>query len=541
MSKYERYGSGSLSRYGTGFQLDPAAVPAMQWIAYPDFSGGYISAAATDTIPKNATGNSLDVEVDRRGRLVVVPGTTEVELLAGRTLTQVALHASLSEGSELLFFDPPFLGVRTSGATAWQDVGLPVSPEPFSWANFGSTLIFGNGRVGTYARQPHSNAIQLLAKAPAASTYASFAGRVFAGRAIIDGNREDLGVVWSASNSDFTDWEGFGAGFELLIDSMTDGADRIVALRPMGLDFMMIGCRRSIWIATRTGLSSRPADFKSRVSGLGFVNEETVRVTRFGVLGLTDVGVALFDGNQAAIVSEAINSELLPLDMSQLDRYAGVYNPDMAQYYLFTPTLTWVYDLERRRWIKRSLQARAAVAFAAQVSGKRWQDLTGTWGEQVGAWEDLGPAETDDSQFFLLNPAGADTNLSVEDVASSSNFGVPMLPRWEFPVADGRYLNQLLTVQRVVLRYEGQGEVNLWLPDIDGVMQLRSSNYPLALASGVRTKALFGMATGLGASAMIEFPVGKPKLVRLDLGVLERGPRIENTVFEAREYYQDFV
>lgn len=540
MSNYaRRLGQGANKSYGQMYQLDPTAVPAMQWLTFADFSGGYVSGTK-DAIPKNASGNSLDIEVDRKGRLVRVPGTSELELIAGRTLSQVALHASLSQGSELLFFDPPFIGVRSSGATAWQDVGLPASTEHFTWANFGSTLIFGNGRLGTYARQPRSNAIVLLDGAPAASTYASFAGRVYAGRAIIDGNREDLGLHWSASNSDYTDWKSLGSGFELLIDDMSVG-DRIVALRAMNLDFMMIGCRRSIWIAKRTGLSSRPADFQPRVPGLGFVNEQTVRVTRFGVLGLSDLGVALFDGNQASIVSEQINAELLPLDMSQLDRYSGAYNPDMAHYYLFTPTGTWTFDLERQRWAKRSLIARTGVTFAGQVAGKRWQDLTGTWGEQVGTWEDYGARETNDSQFFLINSAAGGTSVSVEDLASSSNFGTPMLPRWELPLADGKYLNQLLTTQRVALRYEGQGHINLWLPDIDGVMQLRGTARNLVNSSFPRTKTLFGITTGLGASAMLEFVDGSLKLSKIALAVLERGPRIENVTFEPREFYEEFV
>lgn len=542
MTKFDRYGSsGSFSRYGTGYRIDPTAIPTIQWLQYNDFSGGYVSATARDAIPKNASGNALDVEIDRRGRLVPVPGTTQVELIASRTLTQVALHASLSEGSELLFFDPPFIGVRSGSSTAWQNVGLPTSPEPFTWANFGSSLIFGNGRIGTYVRQPRSNAIQLLSKAPAASTYASFAGRVFAGRAIIDGNREDLGIVWSAADSDYTDWTSFGAGFELLIDSMTESGDRVIALRPMGLDFMMIGCRRSIWVATRTGLTTRPADFKSRVPGLGFVNEQTVRTTRYGVLGLTDIGVALFDGNQASIISESINGDLLPLDMSHLDQYVGAYNPDMAQYYLFTPTFTWVFDLEKKYWIKRSVHARAAVAFATQLTGKRWQDMTGTWGQQTTAWEDLGSADTNDTNFYLVNPVTGGTSLSVEDIASSSNFGTAMLPRWELPLADGRYLNQLLTIQRVLLRYEGSGHINLWLPDANGVMQLRSSDYNLPGTSAPNTKVLFGTSTGLGASALVEFTSGRPAISRLDLGILERGPRIENTNFLPREFYSEFL
>lgn len=524
--------------YGRGHNL--SRLPEAVWIKHADFSGGYDSRDASEDQPRNSTPNSLDMEVDRKNRITPVPGTSQLELFEGRQVKQVALHASLDNSAELVFFDPPFIGVKQSGETRWYDVGLHPSRRPFAWANFGSTLIFSNGVGGVYARQPGSTTVEVLDRAPEAASYTSFAGRVFAASGIIEGNWEPLGVRWSAASSDYRDWRGLGSGFELLIDDLTVG-DHIVALRPLGLSFLAVCLRKSIWVGRATGLRDRPVDFQPRVTGLGFVNSRSVVTTRFGVIGLSDGGVYLFDGNTARHVSPQIDQDLLPLRVDQLDQYHAAYNPIMLHYYLFTPDYLWVYDIEAERWYRRSLTSDSAVMFAEQASGTTWAELSGTWADQQQPWMDYKPLETDEAQFMLLKRTPEGTVLGLEDAGSFSNWGEPMKPYWDVPYTEGQYANMLLTTQRVGLRYEGSGTINVYLPDNEGVLRQITSEYSLNAYTGQRTRVLHGNHTGLFTGSRLEVLAGRPRISRLEFGVLPRGPRIENTRFEPREYYSEFL
>jgi hypothetical protein len=246
--------------YGRGHYIQ--SLPEAKYAAFINFSGGLDYREAREDVPQNSSPSALDVEVTHRDRLRPVPGTTSVEELT-HTPNQLVLHASLEFTSELVMFDPPFIGIRTSDETEWFDVGLPEGDRKFAYVNFGGTLLFSNGRIGLYAKEAGETEVELVEGGPAAHTLASFAGRVFAGAAIIGGNREPLGISWSGASSDHDEWEVFndqgvqtGAGFELLIDDMIQG-NYIVALRTMGLDFMAILLRNSIWIGRTSSLVSQ--------------------------------------------------------------------------------------------------------------------------------------------------------------------------------------------------------------------------------------------------------------------------------------------
>lgn len=536
-----RIGEGPNARFGQGQYVE--GLPQLIWQRWKDFSGGYVSSDTQDEIAPNATPNALDIEVDSKDRLVRSAGTTLYEALDGHVVKQIAVQASLDYTAELILFAPPYIGIRTTGPTEWYDVGLPISANrQYEWTNFGGTLLFGNGLEGMYARENATTEIALVDGAPAAVDYMSFAGRVFALGAIIGGNREPLGVVWSAATSLHDDWDGLGNGFELLIDDMSAG-DRIVAGRSMGLDAAAILCRHSIWVARRTGQRDRPADFQSAVPGVGAVTSACVRTTRFGVLFLSDSGVYLFNGNSAELVSEAINADLLVdgrIDYTQLNKYRAIYNPATKRYTLFAPSGTWVFEIEKKRWFRRSIQPNDAVLFAQQFDALTWDEMVGTWDEQTLVWEDLRPAEANKADLIFLQEGTPDSALWIEDPLSMTTFGEPMIPFWEFPQITGEYLNQLLTVKKVNVDYISGGTVELWTPDLEGDFSLfRTKVLPLATAR--RTRGVMGEKTGKGAGVKLVMTAGRPVISKVELGLLLRSQRIENTVFVPREYYDDFA
>lgn len=530
MANYERvFGTGPNSTYGRGNFI--REIPAPQRIVYDDFSGGLDFRNSKEDTPPNSSPNSLDIEVTLEDRIRPAPGTIEEESFASHSPTQVILQASLDYTSELVFFDPPFIGVKRGDTTEWFDVELPVGDRPFGSVNFGGTLLFSNGRDALFSREAGKEEVKRIEGGPAAHTFASFAGRVFAGASIIGGNREPLGVSWSAASSDPEAWDVFaedasqtGAGSELLIDDMIQG-NYIVALRSMGLDFLAVFMRHSIWIGRRTSQFNRPADFQPRVSSVGALTESVVSVTRFGVVHLHDSGVHIFDGNTTNLISGHINAELLPINKENLNAYRTYYNPLTKLLYLFTPVCTWVYDLEKGSWQKRSLIATDASLFAGQLPGRTWAELTGTWGSQDETWEEYKASELAGVELLFLGKEGGVTKLARESYESRENFGVTMLPYWESSSIRHNQSSMLFSTQGIDIAFVGEGTVNVLLPDNEGNFAIaRSIVLPRRTTPDVRVS--HARFTGRGGAVRIEFLDAVAEILRIELSLLMRSPRI---------------
>lgn len=514
--------------------------PETQWLPFADFSGGYNSSVSREQVPANQSPYMRDMEIDREGRLRRVPGTTvSYDLEEHDEVSQMALHAALDNRSELVLFDPPYLGVIADEGPIWSDQGLP-GVERYNWTNFGGTLIFSNGRLRAYARQFGAANVEALEEAPPAGAYASFAGRVFAGDAIIEGNREPIGVRWSAANSDYRDWSSLGSGFELLINDMSSG-DRIMALRTMGLDFMAVVMRNSIWIGRRTGLTTRPADFQPRVAGVGTVSGETVQLTSRGLLFLADTGVHLFDGNQAVMISEAINADILPLDLENLTGYGSAYHPREKLYYLYTPTGTFVYDVEKNRWLPRTMIAIGGTIFAPQFDQLTWAEFGAlTWADrQQDLWSQVTPQQGPTVDMLHLGDVAGSRTINREDRASISAMGMMLTPVWDSPILQQIQLNRLRTVKQINYEYEGVGTLRFSLLDLNS--QMLQAVEDSALLTDVPTLVPIPMLfTGKGVGIRVEILAGDPRLSKMQLGFIDRGVRIEFPGIAPREYYNDF-
>jgi hypothetical protein len=526
-----RFGSRQFQRAGRIIHLEE--IPEKSYAHFSDFREGYDSSDTAQDTPDNASPYMLDVEVTVHDTLRRAPGVMEVETIEDREpYAQLILHASLDNRSELLLIDPPYLGIKTTGDTNWIDGGL-IAGGRYAYTNFGGSLIFSNGISKVFVRQSETETVEELTTAPVARSYATFAGRVWAGGAQIDGRYEPLGVAWSSAFSDYEDWTGVGSGFELLIANVMIG-DRIVSLRPMGLDFMAILCRRSVWIGRRTGLRDRPADFMPRVPGVGAVSDSTNVVTRFGVIFLSDSGVFLFDGNNAELISKKINKELLPIDFSALHLYSASYNPFSKRYYLHTPTDTWVYDLDYDRWYRRSLISRASSVFANQFDAITWAELIGSWDDQNRTWASYSPEEGDTFQHFFLAQNSGVWQLGVEDKYLPSNFGADLQAVWETKTDQSSMPTDQIFTDDVLLNYRGGGSVTVGLPNIMGhfhdltTLALPTQNVPVTSRS--RT-----VHSGNGVGVRVRLVDGDVEIGRISVGFRVTSPRIEIPPLETVE------
>jgi hypothetical protein len=505
-------------RNNFGRRIPVEILPADKVLTFNDFKGGYNSSTSRQTAELDSSPFSEDIEVNRKNYLVRAPGTSLFQDREGHDITQMMVHANLENRAELLLFSPPFLGIKQAGFVEWIDFGLDGS-KPYVATNFAGTLIFSNSVGRPWVRQPESSVIERGLTIPSAVSYATFASRVFAFGTEIEGTLEPMGVRWSAANSNYEDWTGIGAGDELLIDEMVAG-DRCIAARTLGFDFMAVINRNSVWIARRTGMPRRPADFQPRVPGVGAINEAVCRTSRFGVTFLHDTGVYIFDGNSATMVSAEINADLLPLDYTQLNRYSAVYNPLNKRYYLHTPTETWIWDIEYKRWFRRSLVARQSALFAEQFSATTWAEATGTWDEKTEVWADFSPQQGNEMLLFLGESVHQEDNESLIMLDQAIN------SRWDFPAGDAATMVDLLTVKGVIIRYVGGGTVEFYTNDHSGDL-ISSLSIDLIGSAEPRVARISGIITGLGAGLGLRIVSGDVEVISVQAVVLGRSQRIE--------------
>ncbi len=469
--------------------------PAVKEQSYRDFSAGLVSVATKESAPLNSSPYAPDTEVDDKGRIVRAPGTTLMENLAPRTPERMAVHASLDFTAELILFNPPFIGVKGPTTTVWTNRNLHTGE--IASTNFGGTFVFTDGRT-VYARQANDGTtLTALTEAPVARTYASWANRVWAGMAVIGGNYEPQGLIWSAANSDYRDWTGIGSGFELLINDLAMG-DQIQALIPMGLDYMAVMLRSSIWIGTRTRVTGRPGDFRIRQPRTGAVNGRVCQATRRGILYLNDSGVHLFNGNESVHVSAQIDGELLPLDNSNLQSYTAVFDPRTDRYFLHTPDgNTWILDLKRGRWSHRTLAVYDSAIWYKQLSPTTWGDLVGDWAAQAASnWHDFAATSDEIDLVFLGNELTGGRAVAREDPASQTHFGRTVQPIWEFPSISGAAQHQLLILEQINLTYESGGSLEFWARNESGV-QTQVGTFTLPTMTEMAVRSLTDQRLGL--------------------------------------------
>jgi hypothetical protein len=515
-----RLGRRGYGHEGDGVAMPPGSVPRRQVVSFSDFSGGYEVRDSRQDVPENSSPYAVDIEPDDKDRLRRSPGVLSVEdfAAAGRNPDQMLVQGNLDYAAELIFFDAPFLGVRREGNTVWINHGIVAQAKPYANANFGGDLIFSDG-VTVFRRAPDAAAPTIIAEGKPAESYATFAGRIFAGHVTVDSQVQPLGIVWTAASSDPEDWLGTGAGYELLV-SNTGEADRIVSLRPLGFNNLAVLCRRSIWVGSFTGLADRPADFQLRVEGPGALHDGAVSLTPQGVAYLSDSGVYLFNGNETQLLSSQITADLVPLDLTKIYEHTTYYHSTTKRLFIFTPTATWIFNFERLRWSRRSLISRGASAFNIQVA--------------VGA-------QTDTYDLYVLTKTQlGEARLGREDDEAVQNINIDLTPVWEFPFEHGETALQLITNLGSIVEYENAGTLQFLVPDINGVYHAVAERV-LASAPTARPLLVPFMYSGLGLGLQMKILVGFPLVSKVQLAYSPRGPRLETGTFAAREYYEDFL
>lgn len=506
------------SSQAAGVQVKPEA--DLLPLKFHDFSLGHYSGAKQTETPPNSARDSLDIWVTRKNNLRRAPGTSLTEAMGAHAVKQIVLQPGLDYTSELVFFAGTEVGVKRDLGTVWTNPGMPIGNR-FATALYGDILLATNGRDRVWYRNPRDATMTKSLLLPNCVTMAVIAGRLFMGGAEIAGNFQPMGVAWTGSEN-FDDMDILnGSGDEVLITSNAPVNNRIVAMRPIGYDILAILCRSSIWIGRITGDPDRPLDFQERVPGSGCVAEATAQVVHGGVIYLSDEGVQLFDGNDAVNIGDGVNSDILPIDMANLDNYHSMYNPLKKWYHLFTPTATFIFDVLRKRWYKRGLIAKSAAMFAAQFHETTWAEMVGTWGAQVKTWSEFSPKEASAVDTYFIGTRVGVLNLEKEDPASTNYFGVVQNPYWQ-SYTDEEQLdsNKLYTVKAARAEFLGAGVVEFL---IDNNVSLGQMNFPVNAVFDVGQMKT--NATGRAVMVKIRIVSGDPEIASFEIDVVARSNR----------------
>lgn len=488
-------------------QLGPQAqIPAEgDYRQVPTFEGGIDLRQSQENTPVGSSPDMDDMEVDLDGRLCVMPGVRLAETLA-HAPSQVILHPGYYFSSSLVFLAPPYIGIKSNSVTSWYNVGLPVGT--YGYTDFAGVLLLSAGVVGTYYREPDKQTVQLIPGAPAALGLTTFANRVVLGATIVSGNFDLMGIGWSDATADYKGWDpAQGQGSETMIGSMKR-ADRFMGFAPLGFTQLGIINRRSLWIANKTGDEFEPMDIVAKLEDTGATHAATVLPTEYGGVFLSDDGVRVFDGNQAPVISEPINKQLLPIYENL--NYSASVDPQRKRYYLHSPTNTWIFDIKKKIWFRKPSVYLASVWFPDQgLNAPTWGGASGTWGSQTLAWWQLQPQESGGSMYYVRG-----TQLGEQDASLSTELGVAMTPRWYDKRDVGENQDYLYTSQNIYLTYESTASatVQFWLPDDSGDYALVTTEVLPSTAGKTGRFVSKFVWTGRGLGLGIVVVGGQPRL-----------------------------
>lgn len=514
-----------------GVSVAPGTEPKYESLVYGSWLKGMISSVSPEDTPQDAGRDVWDFLIDRDNSLKRAPGIVEAEDVSPRLLTWLFEQASLDYVTELVAIDAPYLGYKGTSDFVFVNAGIDA-PGVYGWnaVNILGTLLFSDGSNSTYTRESLAATVTDISAEVIARTFANAFGRTFAGAYTdaIDG-LQGLGIKWNATTGDPADWSGAGSGSELLISNSLE-ADKVVALRPIGFDALGILCRKSLWIGYPTGVANRPADFRSRVNGIGCVAEPTATISPAGVSFLSDEGVCNFNQNEFKIISEEINSELLPIDYTQLDRYQMKYMPVRQMLLLQTPVCTWIYEFPRAglhsgRWTRRSFALDNIVVFTDQSGNIFWNDVIGTWEDQVLTWNEMIASQVDAAPQLFFS---SDSVLGREDPLEEEYLGEAMVAEWETPQNVKVEITQQVSTIGFEIEYISTAEsvVEIETPDSNGDFG-PSVTKTLPSTAGVRRRKMIWYATtGMGAKLRVHYVSGRPAIYRVRQIIMPSGPVI---------------
>lgn len=186
--------------------------------------------------------------------------------------------------------------------------------------------------------------------------------------------------------------------------------------------------------------------------------------------------------------------------------------------------------------------ALGGTIFAPQFDQITWAEFGAlTWADrQQDLWSQVTPQQGPTVDMLHFGDVLGARSIVREDDASLTMMGLDFTPSWDSPILQHAQLNRLATIKQLNYEYEGTAaslRFSMLNLDSQPVMAVDDT----VLTSGIPTLVPIPfLYTGKGVGIRMELLTGDVAISKVQVGFIERGPRITTPGITPREYYNDF-
>lgn len=309
--------------------------------------------------------------------------------------TKIYKFGSTAPGTPRTWSEITPVSTAISGVSRlWSAV---TAEDKFFFTNgTGPIFVWPDGTDPVTGQYTTLDALVTSGTAPRGRFLEYYNNRLLVARTVESGSVIAYRVRWS-ENGDYRRWDEalqLGAGF---LDFIEDDQEPIVGIKNLG-DRSVIYKEHSIIDMAKTGFlvttaSPEPTFITEvRVRGVGTSSPYTIASNGLAHFFLgTDAKVYVWNGVQPVIISSEIEDRLQSAyNPFEVDKYFGLVNTRLGEYWLIMAGNVFVYDYITQRWFydKYFTISTAAELDDSQTS-ETWQTITGTWQEKNITWESL--------------------------------------------------------------------------------------------------------------------------------------------------------
>jgi hypothetical protein len=359
------------------------------------------------------------------GKYGVRWGTINMGVAAGSAVCGLSLF-SFTDGNDYLI-RVTTTGVDLWGGSSWNPlVGPALNLNSWIYVEFtvwGNLLLFTDRVTGLYAINILSASYSAVSGSPVGKHLTTFDSRAIVSNIVYDayGGPFPTRIEWSVKN-DYTDYVGYGSGYEDLLSAPGGTVDIQQAIIPVTDTQAFVLRSRSMWLMETTGYFDAPFNF-SQHFGEGTNSPQTVvrvpsekvqgtmyRTLYAQVMLLGSDDVLLMKPEGVFPLGSPVREHLLT-DSTDPRNAIAAFDYRMREYHLYIPSVPdetqsniWRYQIDNQRWVHDLYPFKInRMAFKDFLIATSYDQLTGTFDQLTGAFDALGVVGPEPSAFFATS------------------------------------------------------------------------------------------------------------------------------------------
>lgn len=364
---------------------------------------GMHSFAPNQETPFGASPDMVNLCI-RENRLTKRPGFTQFSTGNAAIGTRVMglFSADDDQGSTHLYAaHPTGLAKYNTGTKVWDACTGPAltgsNTRLFRFAVSQNSVVFSQG-VDQVQRVPFNTVYAILnANCPPARYLERFADRLYLAYTVEGGQQKPFRIRRPVA-SDHTNWTGVGSGF----NELTEHPYFIKNILKLGPE-LAIYTEKSIWVASRLGTPSIPAQFSLRINDIGLYSQYCIKGRNDAHFFMGSDDFYIFNGSQLQSIGASVRNLIYPfVGVNSVHMNFAEIMSDVQEFLAFlcfggeaTPSRAWVFNWGRNVWYPWSVAGPTCSTIYKLVSaGVTIDQLVGTIDEQSYEIDSL-PGQTD--------------------------------------------------------------------------------------------------------------------------------------------------